>query len=285
MNSRYLSFLIILVFRGVISCNWAYSSSTVPRGMIINELSHSINLDIITDEQNRNIFSSLKLILHWNVFEMQDTISKAKERVTEKTVQAFSTDMVIQVGAFLHESNALALRQRLSDLLNKTVIIDTSDGYFKVRIVRFTSLDEMEKLIPALGLLGIKNIWIFRVKKKEDIKSQVIVQPDTSLKAVEDKINLPVAAEEKLALAEPIINLKVGVFHSRSEALRAQRRITAKLNLPVEIVREWEYYIVFITGFKTREEIFKYYPKLAALGYPDSFMIEYNNGSKDTITK
>jgi cell division protein FtsN len=215
--------------------------------------------------------------LHSNAIEIQDTISKAKELASEKPVQAFSPDMLIQVGAFLHESNALSLRERLSDLLNKTVVIVPSDGYFKVRITGFTSSEEMEKIIPALGLLGIKNIWVFRVKKKEDIISQVVVQSDTSVKATKDKINVPVVAEDKRVLAETTINLQVGVFHSRSEALRAQRRITTKLNLPVEIVKEWEYYIVIITGFKTRDEIFKYYPKLAALGYPDSFMIESNN--------
>jgi cell division protein FtsN len=232
--------------------------------MIINELSYSISLGNISVEQRWSFLSPLKLLLHSSSFEIQDTISKAKELASEKSVQAFSPDMLIQVGAFLHESNALSLRERLSYLLNKTVIIVPVDGYFKVRITGFTSSEEMEKLIPTLGLLGIKNIWVFQVKKKEDKLSQVVVQTDTSLK-------------DKPVLAEPTINLQVGVFHSRSEALRAQRRITTKLNLPVEIVKEWEYYIVLITGFKTRDEIFKYYPKLAALGYPDSFMIESNN--------
>jgi cell division protein FtsN len=234
-------------------------------------------LDVISIAQKWSFFSPLKLLLYSNPFEIQDTISKAKELASEKPVQALSPDMLIQVGAFLHESNASSLRERLSALLNKNVIIVQVDGYFKVRITGFTSSEEMEKLIPALGLLGIKNIWVFRVKKKEDIISQVVVQSDTSLKATKDKINVPVVAEDKRVLAETTINLQVGVFHSRSEALRAQRRITTKLNLPVEIVKEWEYYIVFITGFKTRDEIFKYYPKLAALGYPDSFMIEINN--------
>jgi hypothetical protein len=179
------------------------------------------------------------------------------------------------------------LREKLSDLLNKAVIIVPADGYFKVRIIGFKSLEEIGDLIQTLGLLGIKNIWVFRAIKKEGDKSQVVVQADTSLRAVKDKINLPVIAEEKPVIAEekpvmaePTVNLQVGVFHRRSKALRAQRRITSKLNLPVEIVREWEYYIVFVTGFKTREEIFKYYPKLAALGYPDSFMIENNKGTK-----
>jgi cell division protein FtsN len=277
MNSRYLSFLIILVFKGAISFSCPGIFSSIRQGIINNELSHSISLDVIAVAQKWSFFSLSKLLLHSNAIELQDTISKAKELASEKPEQDFSPDMLIQVGAFLHESNALSLRERLSDLLNKTVVIVPADGYFKVRITGFTSSEEMEKLIPALGLLGIKNIWVFRVKKKEDIISQVVVRTDTSLKAIKDKINIPVVAEDKHVLAETTINLQVGVFHSRSEALRAQRRITTKLNLPVEIVKEWEYYIVFITGFKTRDEIFKYYPKLAALGYPDSFMIESNN--------
>jgi hypothetical protein len=266
-----------LVFKGVISFSCPGTFSSIRQGIIINKLSHSISLDIISTAQKWSFLSPLKLLLHSNPFEIQDTISKAKELAIEKPVQDFSPDMLIQVGAFLHESNALLLRERLSDLLNKTVVIVPADGYFKVRIIGFTSSEEMEKLIPALGLLGIKNIWVFRVKKKEDIISQVVVRTDTSLKAIKDKNNIPVVAEDKHVVAETTINLQVGVFHNRSEALRAQRRITTKLNLPVEIVKEWEYYIVFITGFKTRDEIFKYYPKLAALGYPDSFMIESNN--------
>jgi len=71
--------------------------------------------------------------------------------------------MLIQVGAFLHESNALSLRERLSDLLNKTVVIVPSDGYFKVRITGFTSSEEMEKSFLHLGCLELKNIWVFRV--------------------------------------------------------------------------------------------------------------------------
>jgi cell division protein FtsN len=212
-----------------------------------------------------------------------------------KSIQDFSPDIVIQVGAFHHESNALALKTRLSDLLNNTVVVVSSDGYFKVCITGFKSLEEIEKLIPTLGLLGIKDIWVHRTKK-EDVKSTIVAQADTSLKTItdkdlqppvaelsdtslmsgRDKMNIPDTAVVKPTNESTTINLQVGTFHSRSQALRAQRRITTRLNLPVEIVREWEYYIVFITGFQTREEIFKYYPKLAALGYPDSFMIDDN---------
>jgi len=212
-----------------------------------------------------------------------------------KSLQDFSPDIVIQVGAFHHEPNALALKERLSHLLNNTIVTVSSEGYFKVRIVGFKNIEEIEKLIPALGLLGIKDLWVFRTKKEDDkskvaavadtslktikdkdIKPQVTESSDTSLKSGRDKMNLPDTTMLKPTNETTTINLQVGTFHRRSQALRAQRRITSRLNLPVEIVREWEYYIVFITGFQTREEIFKYYPKLAALGYPDSFMIDDN---------
>lgn len=213
----------------------------------------------------------------------------------QRPVQDFSPDLVIQVGAFHHEPNAFALKERLSHLLNNTIVIVSSEGYFKVRITGFKNLEEIEKLIPTLGLLGIKDIWVHRTKKEvvkstivaqtdtslktiteKDVKTQVTELTDTSLKSGKDKMNLPVDTVVKPTTENTTINLQVGIFHKRSQALRAQRRIRTRLNLPVEMVSQWEYYIVFITGFQTREEIFKYYPKLAAMGYPDSFMIDDN---------
>jgi hypothetical protein len=47
-----------------------------------------------------------------------------------------------------------------------------------------------------------------------------------------------------------------------------------KLKLPVEIVKQYNYYHVIVTGFYTREETYKYYPELAGLGYPRITLIE-----------
>lgn len=210
-----------------------------------------------------------------------------------KSLQDFSPDIIIQVGAFHNESNALVLKERLSDLLNNTIGIVISEGYFKVRITGFKTLEDIESLIPALGLLGIKDLWVFR-GKKEEMNSKIGTLADSSLKPIDDKDSRPQVTEltdtslnsgkakmnlssvMKAAGETTTINLQVGTFHKLSQALRAKRRIRNRLNLPVEIVTEWEYYIVFITGFHTREEIFKFYPKLASLGYPDSFMIDNN---------
>ncbi|MCK7531378.1 MAG: hypothetical protein MZV63_10240 [Marinilabiliales bacterium] len=42
------------------------------------------------------------------------------------------------------------------------------------------------------------------------------------------------------------ISIQVGVFDKKSDALRAQRKITSKLKLNAEIVEKWNRYIVLI---------------------------------------
>lgn len=241
MDSRYLSFLVLFIFRSIISYSQSDSSSL------------------------------LKQIVNLN--KKSGVIASPKDNITEKPGQTFSKDVVIQVGAFHQETRAVILRNWLSHMIDKPVVIVTENDFFKVRINGFDSMEEIDRIIPILGLLGIKNLWVFRAKEKDDIKAQPIIKPDTTLNA-SNKIDLSVVQEERLVLSDPTFDLKVGVFYKKSKALRAQRRIKAKLKLTPEIISEWEYYIVFIKGFKTREEIFKYYPKLAAMGYPDSFMIE-----------
>jgi hypothetical protein len=238
MDFRYLIFLMILGFPGSVLYRLPYSSSKP-------------HLVASTDKHSR--------LIKFNA---------------APDLPDLSSDREIQVGAFRLESNAQALKERLSALLDKIVVIVASDGFFKVRITGFTSLEEMEKLLPSLGLLGIKGIWVLPEKIQEEIKIQVDNQPDTSLIAIDGKIDIPVVPEMKPVLAEPTIILQIGVFHNRSTALRAQRRITTKLSLPVEIIQEWEFSKVIATGFKTREETFKYYPELAHMGYHNVIIIE-----------
>jgi uncharacterized protein YutD len=183
-------------------------------------------------------------------------------------------DLIIQVGAFRQEPNSLVLKSRLSAVLDKTVIIVAEDGFFKVRITGFSGQEEMEKLYPALSFLGIKNFWVLPVKKQEEIKPQAVMQPDTAKKPEIENTSLPDLTEEISIAPQPVIALQVEVFHNESKALKAQKRITTKLNLPVEIVQEWEYYKVFITGFSTTEEAKKYYSALAKMGYPQISLIE-----------
>ncbi len=203
----------------------------------------------------------------------EDTIVTVKEAVAEKPAPVFVPDMVIQVGAFLNESNANAVREKLSILIDKPVIILPEGGYYKVRITGFENLEEMEKMIPALGLMGFRDIWIPPVRVRKEMIQPAIEKPDTTIKPVEEKVEIPVV-EEKPPAPEPTIALQVAIFHRRSQALRAQKRITSRLNLPVEIVERWGNYYVIVTGFYTREQTYKYYPELTGIGYPRIILIE-----------
>lgn len=184
-------------------------------------------------------------------------------------------DLIIQVGAFRLEPNSSVLKGKLSAVLDKPVIVVTEDGFYKVQITGFSNQEEMESLYPTLAFLGLKNFWILPVKKKEEINPEAFAQPDSIKETAVGDPMLPVATEETPVDTLPSIALQVDVFHNKSEALDAQKRITTKLNLNVEIVQEWEYYKVFVTGFKSTEEANKYYPDIAKLGFPKISLIEH----------
>jgi hypothetical protein len=227
----------------------------------------------------------------WVLNEKQDTITRITENELENRAAALNPEMSIQIGAFILKSNALMLKNRVSAGLDKKVIILYEGGYYKVRIVGIPLLDQtvleaMEKLESSIGKLGLKDIWVLPIKSHIE-EGPPVVRPESELKPVEWNREIPAffkpettlrLAEEKIvapvAHREPTISLQVAVFHKQSDALRAQRRITAKLKLTVEIVKQYEYYHVIVTGFYTREETYKYYPELAGLGYPGITLIE-----------
>jgi hypothetical protein len=228
----------------------------------------------------------------WILNEKRDTITKITESLTENQAAIANAEMSIEIGSFILRSNALMLKNRVSTGLDKKVIIVYEHGYYKVRIVGMPLLDqtvieEMKKLEPSIGKLGLKDSWVLPPKTYIE-EEPVIVRVEPPDHA-EWNGSIPVLFKPepgiKLRLAEetigafhihpaPTISLHVAMFHKQSDALRAQRRITAKLKLPVEIVKEYEYYHVIVKGFYTREETYKYYPELAGLGYPGITLIE-----------
>jgi hypothetical protein len=97
--------------------------------------------------------------------------------------------------------------------------------------------------------------------------------PESSISVVEER-PAGFVLEDRPAFTEPSVALQVAIYHRESQALKAQRRIMSKLNLPVDIVKQFDYYHVIVTGFYTREETFPYYPELAEIGYPGVTLIE-----------
>jgi len=291
MNLRYFLIVLFLVPQGIIS-NIIPSQSLFAKQEGINKKnSEQIFFSGIYGEQTRNPLNSQLLSKDSKQqqrasAEKEDTLKGQKIAVTGKPENLFIDEMVIQIGAFRFESYANQFKERFSILQDKPIIIVPEEGYFKVRLIDFKSLEEMDKIIPALNFLGIKEMWIFRVKKKEDTKNKSVAQSDTTLIEAEKKIEVPVTEGENPVevenpvVEEPTINLLVVVFQKKSKALRARKRISTKLNLPVEIVSEWGYYKVIITGVKKIEDISKYYPMLSELGYPITNMNENNPGKK-----
>lgn len=219
---------------------------------------------------------------HWIIITKQDTITESIETFTERQPPAFRADLNVQVGAFRDSARAEDLSRKLSALIDKPVVIVTEDGYYKVRITGFTRLEERAKLVPILNILGFTDFWLMpydtslippatepvKEPEKEPVKEVLIeTKPDTIAKKSEKKIGISVPAE-------PTFSLQAGAFRKRSQARKAQRRISKSLKLPVMIIQEYGYYKVIVTGFYTREEIYKYYPELAGLGYDKIYLIE-----------
>ena len=138
----------------------------------------------------------------------------------------------------------------------------------------------MEKIIPSLGILGVDDIWILPVEEmKVDTipgEREPLVPADIKDARVETEKPDTTRLEEGLKIMEPQFALQVAVYPKRTQAMRAKRKIENKLNLPVVIIQQWDYYRVIITGFFTPEETYRYYPELAGLGF-DSIMLIDNS--------
>jgi cell division protein FtsN len=196
----------------------------------------------------------------WILTEKQDTVVRITETITPTSDSAFNQATSIELGKFKNINDALALKDILFAEINKPILIVRQDGLYKVRIIGFVNRDELIKFTNSLDKFGIKEVLIPPLDRTggEVIK----VQPPEEV------------VEKAPVVKEPSIALQVGIFHNKLKALRAKRRITSKLHLPVEIVLQWDSYHVIITGFFTREETYMYFPELAALGYPGVSLIE-----------
>jgi cell division protein FtsN len=191
-------------------------------------------------------------------------------------------NLVLQVGAFIKETNATVFKEKLAALIDKQVIMVIEEGYYKVQLIGFKNIEEIEKIIPALGLIGIKDFWIPPVKKDTVVPDRADLQPDTIQKPPEEKVVntlIPVepdslVTEETPGESADTYALEIGSFRKENRALNAQEKVISKLKLPVEIVEQWNDYHVIITGFNNKTEINKYIPELASMGFNEIFVIK-----------
>jgi cell division protein FtsN len=220
--------------------------------------------------------------------EKSDSVAVISE-ITDTTggVKRVPALMSIQVGAFRSNNYAEALRKKMDAMLTNPVEIIFEDGYYKVRVTGFTSRLDIERLLPTLGMMGLRDLWVPPVKVPEPVEKPVIVPADTSKPGAEQPLadtirNAPVAlpeikpAEKPEEKAEevPPVSMRIGDFIKKSQALKAQRKIQKKLGLDSEITERWGYYYIIIGGFYTREETYKYYPELAGLGLTNIMILD-----------
>ena len=203
--------------------------------------------------------------------------------LTEAEIAEMSLD------AFRMRTEAAALSKGLSEPLTKKGVIEFRGRYYRLQtpdqpVLDPTLLKAMDELLPDIGRFEFRDEWNNPVRKMPVAEEPVIERiPITVGKAtvpldrsvrVTGELSDKLVYVEKPAATVPSVALQVAIFRKESQALRAQKRIMAKLNLPVEIVKQWDYYHVLVTGFYTREETYPYYPELAGLGYPGITLIE-----------
>jgi hypothetical protein len=223
--------------------------------------------------------------------EKQDTVTKITETIDLQTLEV-NPDITMQLGAFRLKSNAIELKNKFPSVMGRKIEIIYENGYYKVRIsgasiMKKTVIDEMNKLMPSIHF-ELKDIWLLPVKKQPEAETTAPSRPENVIPSMIEGLKSYIDTDESFSArqlvrnnaepvninAEPPISLQVAVYPKENLALKAQRKIRSKLNLPVEIIEKWGYYHVIVTGFYTREETYKYYPELAGIGFPGISLIE-----------
>ena len=192
----------------------------------------------------------------------------------------------LQLNSFRLRSDALQLSRSLKIVPPGSKEPALSVWGFKLEtpeepILEPVILNAIENLNPISGGLSMKESWnipppteaiIEPVRMKPVIIGKASVPSDILQNVSNENAGLKIAG--KPVTGEPTIALQVAIYHKESQAIRAQRRISSRLGLPVDIVKQFDYYHVIVTGFFTREQTIPYYPELAGMGYPGITLIE-----------
>jgi hypothetical protein len=212
----------------------------------------------------------------------EDSLARIKETLIEREVPLSPAEKAqLQLDVFRLRSGAIGLRKQISAPITEKVTINNKGIYYRLEtpdqpILDPTVLEAIENLSPSYGKLDVKDAWQAPVvvqpfmepaEREPVVIQKVFVRSEESIRITGEKPGR-LSMAEKPVIGEPTVALQVAIFIKESQALRAQKRIMSKLNLPVEIVKQFDYYHVIVTGFYSREETFQYYPELAGIGYP-----------------
>jgi hypothetical protein len=232
----------------------------------------------------------IRLVAGYRIVQLitgEDSLAIDIEPLTEPdSLISQQEQSVIQLNSFRFISNSLQLSKSL-----KITTPGSKEPVLSVKGFRLETpeepildpviLDAIEDINPINADLGMKESWnlpppaemvIEPVRMKPVNIEKTFIPSDIAFSISKVKSHFKLAG--KPATGEPTIALQVAIFYNESQAIRAQKRIRSKLGLPVDIVRQFDYYHVIVTGFYTREETIPYYPELAGMGYPGITLIE-----------
>ncbi|MDX2415707.1 MAG: SPOR domain-containing protein [Bacteroidales bacterium] len=220
--------------------------------------------------------------------EVSDTLTTIVETVINPDSPEAIGLMSIKIGSFKNEALARAILNKLSITLDKELSIIKEAGYFRIKVSGFSSPEDLDRTILAMGIQGIRDVRISAEEafQPEIIKDTVLVDTlankeiitERSERFVIDSLKVREAdiqtkdlvtdlEKDRMKMQEPKVSLLVGRFSKRTQALKAKRKIESRLNLPVEIIEQWDLYRVVVIGFFTIEETYSWYPELAGIGY------------------
>lgn len=211
----------------------------------------------------------------WITGVRQDTVTRVTERdISQAQPQELPrqiTGTTVQIGNYNSEAEMSAIIDRLLAASEKMVTVRKENGAYRVQITDFADTAEVRSFLPLLQKHGFTNVQVIPDEGTLIIPMapQVEVIPAEPVEEVTPVITVP----EELP-APPVFCLNVATFYKLVQAEKAKRKVEKKLNVPVEIIKEWDSYRVVLTGFRSREETYPYYPELAGLGFSDIFVFE-----------
>ncbi|MDF1560238.1 MAG: SPOR domain-containing protein [Bacteroidales bacterium] len=232
----------------------------------------------------------------WITTGREDSLAVVRETVTEKPViPMVISGNTLQLGAFETVEETESISNRLLAAAEKLVTVRQDEGLWKVQITGFADTTEIRDFIPLLQERGFTDILVLHQTEEGLVPVTPVVIPEAAEAPAEPGMKeipvpqvLPEPAEaepEQPVFEEEIVPppppapvprflLHAGSYRKLSEAERAKKKIERRLNLPVEIIEDWDSYRVVVTGFFTREETYPYYPELAGMGFSDIFVYE-----------
>jgi hypothetical protein len=219
----------------------------------------------------------------------EDSLARIKESLARRETPLSSAELTaLQLRTFQRLSDAIALKETLSAATREKARIVYEGGYYRLVIPEQpvldpTVLNAIRNLTPSIGQFDMKDTWkippvtrlLIEPAEKEPVSvpPKAVVKPESTLSLAKERTD-KFTISEKPNIGEPVVALQVAIYHKESKALKAKKKIMSRLNLPVEIVRQYDYYHVIITGFYTKEQTYEYYPELAGLGFPGITLIQ-----------